>query len=136
MGFFKAVFEELGTKAGQLAFEGGYTGGAASTSAYKEKFNLTNDEILDFMCNMGAQLGWGKFQIEYQSDRRLEISVRNSPFAESEALTEGDRNGTCHFIRGVLAGLGKTVLGSDVKATEPECEAMGDGCCMFIINKT
>jgi predicted hydrocarbon binding protein len=135
MGFFKAVFDELGAQAGELAFSGGYTGGAASTSAYKEKFNLSNEEILEYMCNMGTQLGWGRFNIEYHSEKRLEISVRNSPYAHQDAISDEDQNGSCHFIRGVLAGLGRTVLGSEVEATEPECEARGDGCCMFVIDK-
>ena len=135
MGFFKAVFDEMGAKAGELAFAGGYQGGAASTTAYKEKFNLSNEEVLEYMCNMGAQLGWGKFNIEYHSDKRLEISVRNSPFAQPDAISEEDKNGSCHFIRGVLAGLGKTVLDSEVRATEPECEAKGDTCCTFVLEK-
>jgi predicted hydrocarbon binding protein len=135
MGFFKAVTENLGERTGELAFEGGYQGGSASTSAYKTKFNLSNREILEYMCNMGTQLGWGKFQIEYDSDERLEISVKNSPYALKEALTEDSENGTCHFIRGVLAGLGKTVLGTEVLATEPECEARGDPHCTFVIER-
>jgi predicted hydrocarbon binding protein len=135
MGFFKAVSDEIGAKAGKLAFEGGYKGGAASTSAYKAKFGLSNEEILEYMCNMGRELGWGNFVIDYNSNKRLEISVSNSPFAAAEALTEDDENGSCHFIRGVLAGLGRTVLDSEVSASEPECEARGDPNCVFIVEK-
>ena len=135
MGFFKAVSNEIGTKAGELAFEGGYAGGSASTAAYKEKFNLSNKEILEYMCNMGTQLGWGHFKIEHHDEDKIEISVKNSPFAQKEALIEGDPNGSCHFIRGVLAGLGKTVLGTEVTATEVACIAKNDVQCRFMITK-
>ena len=135
MGFFKAVVKELGSKAGELAFSGGYLGGAASTAAYKDKFNLSNQEILDYMCNMGGQLGWGSFNVENISSDRIEISVRDSPYADEAALLENDEGGSCHFTRGVLAGLGRTVLGSEVAATEPECVARGDPQCMFVIQK-
>jgi predicted hydrocarbon binding protein len=135
MGFFKAVMKELGEKAGELAFTGGYQGGAASTAAYKEKFGLSSEEILDYMCKMGGELGWGKFNIEYNSTSRLEISVTHSPYADTQAVADGSENGSCHFIRGVLAGLGRTVLDSEVTATEPECEAKGDPHCTFVIER-
>lgn len=135
MGFFKAVLDKLGPEAGELAFEGGYKGGSASTSAYKEKFGLSNEDIVDYMCSMGAELGWGKFEVEELSGDKLIVTVKNSPFVREDALVEGDANGSCHFIRGVLAGLGKTVLGGEVSAEETRCEGRGDEKCRFVIEK-
>ncbi len=39
--------------------------------------------------------------------------------------------GVCHFIRGVLAGLGAGLFGGEVASAETTCQARGDPLCRF-----
>lgn len=130
--FQKAVEAELGERAGELIYAGGFTGGSLSSRRYRDVFGYSDDEIVDFMCRMGGQIGWGHFEIvELDSaDGRLIVEVHASPFAEVYSSAD---QGVCHFIRGVLAGVGAGIFGAEVEAVETHCAAKGDSSCQFII---
>jgi predicted hydrocarbon binding protein len=130
--FQKAVEAEVGfERAGELLYEGGFVGGQLSGRRYKEVFGLSDREAVEFMCRMGAQIGWGRFRlIEMDSKaRRLTVEVDRSPFAE--LYGGGAAGGVCHLIRGVLAGLANGAFAAEVRAVEPRCLARGDACCRF-----
>lgn len=131
--FQKAAEAALGEQAGQLVYEGGFTGGALSSRRYKAEFGYSDEEIVDFMCTMGGQIGWGHFElIELDADAgRLVVRVEDSPFAE--AYGEAD-TGVCHFIRGVMGGMGAGLFDAEVEAMETACGAMGDPACRFRVN--
>lgn len=129
--FQKEVERAMGERTSSAMSKGGFEGGLLSTKAYKDRFGLSNKEVTEYMCNMGSQLGWGKFQL-VELDERLVVEVHNSPFAEEYGSSE---SAICHMIEGVLAGLGSTVLESDVKSTEERCRAKGDEVCRFVIEK-
>lgn len=130
--FQKEVEKAIGERTSFAMSRGGYEGGSLSTTAYKEKFNLSDEEVVDFMCNMGSQLGWGRFQLVELGDDRLVVDVHNSAFAEKYGSSE---DAVCHMIEGVLAGLGRTVLKSDVRSIEEMCAAKGDDVCRFVITR-
>lgn len=130
--FQKEVERGIGDRTSFAMSRGGYEGGTLSTGRYKEEFGLSNEEVVDYMCNMGSQLGWGSFEVVELSESRLVIDVRNSAFAEKYGPSESS---VCHLIEGVLAGLGRTVLGSDIKSTEEKCTARGDDVCRFVVEK-
>jgi predicted hydrocarbon binding protein len=92
---------------------GGYTGGSRSSRRYREVFNYSDEEIVAFMCNMGGEIGWGKFEVEKLDldGKELIVVVKNSPFAE--AYGDADK-GVCHLIRGVMAGMAAGIFGTDV----------------------
>ncbi|UCD91857.1 MAG: 4-vinyl reductase [Methanobacteriota archaeon] len=130
--FQKEVEKAMGERTSFAMSSGGYEGGSLSTSAYKEKFSLSDEEVVDFMCSMGSQLGWGRFQLVELTEDSLVVDVHNSAFAEKYGPSE---NAICHMIEGVLAGLGKTVLKSDVRSIEEMCVAKGDEVCRFVIKR-
>lgn len=130
--FQKEVEKVMGDRTTFAMSRGGFEGGSLSTKAYKEEFGLSNEEVVDYMCNMGSQLGWGKFKLVDLNNDRLTVDVQNSAFAEMYGKSE---NPVCHMIEGVLAGLGKTILESDVKSTEEKCVAKGDDICRFVVEK-
>jgi predicted hydrocarbon binding protein len=129
--FQKEVEKALGERTSAAMSLGGYEGGSLSTKAYRERFELSNKEVAEFMCNMGSQLGWGKFEL-VELDEKLVVEVRNSPFAEEYGSSE---SAICHMIEGVMAGMGSTVLESNVRSTEEKCKAKGDEVCRFVIEK-
>lgn len=130
--FQKAVEAELGERAGELIFAGGFTGGSLSSRRYKDVFGYSDEEIVGFMCGMGGQIGWGHFElVELNPEAgRLVVQVRDSPFAEAYGPAD---QGVCHFIRGVLAGLGAGIFDAEVEAVETHCTAQGDSSCQFNI---
>ncbi len=130
--FQKKVEKAIGDRTSFAMSRGGFEGGWLSTKAYKEGFSLSNEAVVEYMCNMGSQLGWGGFELIELSDARLVVDVHNSAFAEKYGPSEGS---VCHMIEGVLAGLGRTVLESDIKSTEEKCAAKGDGVCRFVVEK-
>lgn len=134
VGFQKTI-EEHSRKAAQDAlFQGGYQGGYLSAKKYQEMQNFSDRETIGFMMTMGAEIGWGHFQLlEYElENRKLQIRVENSAFAEAY----GDSTeGVCHLINGVLSGLATVVFGRNCKGIETECVAKGDKNCVFHISE-
>lgn len=119
-------------RAGELVFSGGLAGGRLSGRGFAQQMGLTPRQMVDFMLDMGSQIGWGRFVLEDLSQDRLVVKAFNSPFAIAHSpATEG----VCHLIRGVFAGVAETILGSQVMAGEEECLAKGDRYCRFIFAK-
>lgn len=133
--FQKAAEDELANRVDDMLYAGGFTGGSLSSRRYKEVFGYSDEEIVRFMCSMGGQIGWGRFEmikLEAQTGR-LVVDVHSSPFAE--AYGEADA-GVCHFIRGVLGGLGAGIFDADVEARETQCAAAGADRCRFQVERT
>jgi predicted hydrocarbon binding protein len=131
-GFQKALVEACGNQAEEKLFAGGYEGGRLSAQKYKALHNFSDHEIIEFMLNMGNQIGWGHFSLDRYDPaaKHLCVAVENSPFAKAYGRSS---NGVCHLIRGVLAGMGAVLFAADCTADEVECQATGDGCCRFEI---
>lgn len=132
--FQKAVEALVGPeKCAEAMMAGGYTGGARSSKRYKEVFNYTDEEIVAFMCRMGGEIGWGKFNVLKLDvpGKELIVEVENSAFATAYGKAE---RGVCHMIRGVLAGMAAGIFGGDVTSEETECVAKGDPLCRFVIS--
>lgn len=131
--FQKAVEARVGDKVDEMMMAGGYTGGSRSSRRYKELFNYSDEEIVAFMCKMGGEIGWGRFETEKldTESKELIITVRNSPFAEAYGSSD---KGVCHMIRGVLAGMAAGIFGTEVTSEEALCRAKGDELCRFVLN--
>lgn len=128
----KEVEKAVGSEAQSILASGGFEGGSLSARTYREKFGLSKEEIVEYMCNMGSSIGWGRFKLVELSDGHIVIEVRNSPFAEKYGRSE---KGVCHLISGVLAGLGRMVLESEVESHEESCISRGEGLCRFVVSK-
>ena len=134
VGFQKTIEKHSRMGAQDALFQGGYRGGYLSAKKYKEMQNLSDSETISFMMTMGAEIGWGNFQlIEYDfENRKLQIRVENSAFAEAYGdATEG----VCHLISGVLSGLATVLFARNCIAFEIECSAKGDKHCVFHISE-
>lgn len=132
IGFQKTVEKHSRKAARDALFQGGYQGGYLSAKKFKEMQNLSNTETIDFMMSMGAQIGWGHFDmIDYDfKNHKLQIRVKNSAFAEAYGdATEG----VCHLINGVLSGLATVLFGQKCMGSETACLAKGDAHCIFHI---
>jgi predicted hydrocarbon binding protein len=129
-GFQKAIAENFGKDADENLFEGGYAGGSLSAKKYKALHNFSDHEIVEFMMNMGNQIGWGNFSlVRYDPTLKyLCVAVKDSPFAQ--AYGQSSRS-VCHLIKGVLAGMASVLFAGDCTADEVECQARGDESCRF-----
>lgn len=125
---------ELGpTKAGQLLFDAGYSGGKLSGGKFKTDLNLDDREAAKFMCAMGGEIGWGHFRLEHIAAEppSMIIEIVSSVFAE--AYGGESEQGVCHFSRGVFAGLAEGIYSQSMAAQETKCLAMGDQVCEIVI---
>lgn len=131
-GFQKALVAHCGKDVEDNLLAGGYTGGSLSAQQYKTLHGFSDAEIIEFMMNMGNQIGWGHFRlVRYDStEKYLCVAVKNSPFAQ--AYGQSSRS-VCHLIRGVLAGMASVLFGCDCSAKEVECRAKGDAGCRFVV---
>ena len=134
VGFQKTIEKHSRTGAQEALFQGGYRGGYLSVKKYKEMQNLSDSETISFMMTMGAEIGWGNFQlIEYDFEiRKLQIKVKNSAFAEAYGES---KEGVCHLINGVLSGIATVLFARDCIGSETECLAKGDKHCVFHISE-
>jgi predicted hydrocarbon binding protein len=133
VGFQKSIEQHSQEVARDALFQGGYQGGYLSAKKFKEMQNLSDTEAIGFMMTMGAEIGWGHFElIEYDFEKRiLNVRVENSVFAEAYGdATEG----VCHLINGVLSGLATVLFGRNCEGSESECLAKGDPHCVFHIS--
>lgn len=136
IAFQTSLEAEIGVeRAGEILYAGGFAGGRLSGRKYRETLGLSGREAVQFMCRMGGEIGWGRFEIKTLDvgSQRLEIDVQNSPFAgASHRPAIGDlSHPVCHLIRGVLGGLWSGVLGAEVRARETMCLGRRDSCCRF-----
>lgn len=129
--FQKAAEEEIGEKASSILYQSGFQGGTLSSKRYREVFGFSDEEITQFMVEMGPQIGWGRFELErFDAHKILIVRVYHSPFAEAYGPSSKP---VCHMIRGVLGGMGSLALRRDIESKEVSCLAKGDEYCRFVI---
>jgi predicted hydrocarbon binding protein len=131
----RAVEARVGpAAAAELLFAGGFTGGQLSGRRYRQAFGLDAAGAVDFMCRMGAEIGWGVFELEALdlAAARLAVTVRASAFAQAYGPNPA-AHPVCHLIRGVLGGLVSGLTEAPVTARETACAAAGAPACHFLI---
>jgi uncharacterized protein len=126
----RMVEEKLGAAGADLFFESGLTGGRLSTVKYMQVFGHSAEGAVRYMCDMGGQIGWGKFVLEKYDlpSRKISIRVLNSPFALYYGESERP---VCHFIRGIVAGIAFGAFGQFVEVMETHCLTKKDAFCRF-----
>lgn len=134
---FQKALERFAPKETAAAMAaGGFTGGSKSSRRYREVFGLGPEATARFLCAMGGQIGWGRFElVRYEEGTRpaLEVVVTGSPFAEAYGRATAP---VCHFLRGVLLGLGDTLFGAGCEAHEVACAAVSGDACRFVVNRS
>lgn len=128
--FQKEIERELPEKAERILFRSGFQGGMLSSKRFKEIYELSDEETVGFMLEMGGQIGWGRFELVRFDPINLCLSLKvySSPFAEAYGKSE---KGICHFTRGVMAGLAFTIFHKEIQGEEIHCLSKGDPFCKF-----
>jgi predicted hydrocarbon binding protein len=131
----KSIEAELGPeKCLKIMMAAGNLGGRRSSQRFKEAFGYGEREIVEFMCGMGGEIGWGVFslvELAVEAGTMI-IEVTDSPYA---AVYGPSETPVCHLIRGVLAGLGAGVFEADVRSDETACAAAGAPACRFEVRR-
>jgi CheY-like chemotaxis protein len=123
----------LGETAKEGFYQGGFSGGYLSSKKYKTVFNFSNRQIIDFMMDMGTQIGWGCFTLDHFDIEKkfLQVSVKNSPFTLSP---EKSSKPTCDLIRGVVGGMASIIFNQTCTALESKCVSTGSDICIFVVD--
>lgn len=132
IGLQKTIEESSGELARDAFFQGGFRGGYLSAKKYKELHLYDDIEIIEFMMQMGTDIGWGHFKLQNfdPQNKHLDIMVRNSPLAAAYGESS---SAVCHLVRGVLSGLASFLFDQNCVGSEVKCLAMGDENCIFEI---
>ena len=86
--------------------------------------------MLGVIANTAPQLGWGIWSFSEPGGDGFTLEVRNSPFVAGYGEAPWP---VCAPICGMLAAVGKMVLGQAVSVTETRCAATGGETCHFAI---
>ncbi|MDJ0926726.1 MAG: 4-vinyl reductase [Gammaproteobacteria bacterium] len=127
----KALETEVGPeRCAEMMLAAGRVGGAESSRHYRDVYDYTAQEIVEFMCKMGGELGWGRLRLEHLDleSGDIIVEVKDSPFDDAYGPSEG---GVCHLLRGVVIGIGTGIFGAqaEVYSEETACVAKGDAYC-------
>lgn len=127
VGFQKAIEKEAPELAARALQAGGADGGGRSARRLRDDKGLRGREIVEAMCRMGTEIGWGRFRVESFADGTFAVVVESSPYAEAYGKASGP---VCHFLAGVMKGVGEALWGS-ATAVETACAAHGGTSCRF-----
>ncbi|MEK7468663.1 MAG: V4R domain-containing protein [Planctomycetota bacterium] len=130
VGFQKAVEHEAGEIAKRSLMAGGIDGGGRSARRLRDG-GLKGREVVEAMCRMGTEIGWGRFRIEGFADGGFEMAIESSPYAEAYGPSP---HPVCHFLAGVAQGIGEAVYGA-AAAEEIACASAGAPACRFEVKK-
>lgn len=128
VGFQKAVEREAGEAARRCLAAGGADGGGRSARRLRDEMGLKGRAVVEAMCRMGTEIGWGAFRIERYGEAGFEIAIAESPYAEAYGPSTVP---VCHFLAGVVKGIGEAVYGA-AGAVETACASAGARECRFV----
>ncbi|MCC6006417.1 MAG: hypothetical protein JJU40_01925 [Rhodobacteraceae bacterium] len=126
MGLFRRL--EPGPRAAALEAFGAsiFEQGSDSARAYQE-MGGGGEALVRTVEASAPQLGWGIWEM-VPGEGRLDLTVRNSPFAVGFGPSDGP---VCHAILGMFRAVAGMVLGGEIRAAEVECAATGAPFCRF-----
>lgn len=131
MGIFRALPDAQRHQALQAFADSVEQSGGQSARAYFQSLNYDARQLLDTMQAYSAELGWGKWTFIAGESNTLELTVKNSPFAEGFGASPCP---VCHPITGMLKTVGMLVADGPVHVEETHCAAQGlsDQCKFHI----
>lgn len=114
----------------EILFKSGYKGTSLTTAKLLQEGHNW-EEIIEFMFQMGGELGWGSFGLlDSEEEGHFRVVVYNSPFAEAYGPSPTP---VCHLLRGAIAGIFATLFPRNFVCNEIECLAQGKGQCLFSV---
>ena len=133
-GVVMGIREHLGVEGGNaLLYHLGYGDGEESYKVYAKPRGIKNlDEAILLLEALTKGTGWADF-IGYEvADNK--IIIRLERLWEYEIQKGIVDKPASNFVRGILAGVFKKLLGKEVVVKGTRCIAVGDPCCQFEIN--
>ena len=134
-GLIEGVREEFGEESGDaFLYHIGFGVGKEIYEIYGKIINLKNiEEAAILLKALADGLAWGNIQ-DYKIDMENDvITVKVLGLWECE-LQKKRKKHSGNFVRGILAGFFKTLLGVEVVVKENKCIAAGDPYCEFEID--
>jgi hypothetical protein len=130
IGFQKEAEKALGERAAELFYNGGFEGGSRTAGKLLQEQKLSPEQILQGMCVMGTQIGWGAFRVaEFSGEaQQFTIEIASSAWAQAHGPAASP---VCHLIAGVFGGLAEVIFGRKHRVREIECVATGNPRCIF-----
>lgn len=131
MGIFQRLDEDSRLKALDALKASVIEMGGDSARAYRAHGGGDPAALLTTVAATAPDLGWGIWEFN-RSSTRLELKVRNSPFATGYGASP---HPVCHAISGMATAVARVVLGrDDIVAKEATCMACGAPHCMFEVD--
>lgn len=130
------MFARLGTAARAEAFAALTASvadhGGRSVKAYHDSGAADPEALMQTIIDTSAELGWGLWSFERKADDLIEVTVRNSPFADGHGPSDTP---VCAPICGILTAMGPLLMeGRKVTVGEAQCHAVSStGDCRFTI---
>ncbi|MBT9383566.1 hypothetical protein KM176_06835 [Pseudooceanicola sp. CBS1P-1] len=108
--------------------------GGKSVKAYRDSGAVDPDAMMKTIADTSGELGWGIWTFGAVSADRIDVQVRNSPFAMGIGRSDQP---VCGAIRGILTAIGPLLLNAEaVRVEETSCHAMtGTGICHFTLSR-
>lgn len=107
-----------------------YVYGRQSISAYRNRAQLSSDNLLFTVFQMASQLGWGSWRYFASENGKSTVTVINSPFSTGFGSSSVP---VCAPISGILGALFAETHGAKVSLFECKCASQGHGVCEFEI---
>jgi predicted hydrocarbon binding protein len=131
----KGVEDRLGSKAGEYLYAAGASwaiGALQRLRATPASAGTAKPEVLlQSLCELATNLGWGRFVVEAWKPDVPSISVRviGSPFAEAYGQSDTP---VCHLLAGMVGGALESLFNVMSSCIENACKTQGAAECVFI----
>lgn len=129
MGMFAKLPQDVRRMALAALTESVAEFGGKSVAAYRNSGATSTTDLEQTIVRTSAELGWGVWNFCRQDDGSIEVTVRNSPFADG---ARGAEEESCAAITGMLTSLAPFFLGDGATVRETSCAARtGENLCRF-----
>ncbi len=127
----KGVEDRLGSKAGEYLYAAGASWAIGALQRLHAAGASNPEVLLQSLCTLATNLGWGRFIVESWKPEIPKISVRviGSPFAEAYGQSD---NPVCHLLAGVVGGALEGLFSVMSNCIESACKAQGAADCVFV----
>lgn len=128
MGVFRLLDEHGRARALKALTASVVEMGGKSARAYRDHGPGYPEALLATVAATAPDLGWGIWEFNL-NPARLQLSVRNSPFAAGYGASA---HPVCHAISGMATAVARLALErEDIIAVETACSACGASACTF-----
>lgn len=128
----KSFLGMMGRSGETILYHGGKAAGKVDLMRLRSWSGLrTNRELVEQFCKYCLVYGLGNSTVQEFDEAKgfASFIVRDS--VEASLYVERQAKGTCHFLRGMIAGVMEELFSRKADAKEVGCKAMGHEHCVF-----